>query len=269
MPLLDRLGGSLYYEVTTLTPPWREDPPTILFHHGVGITGDTWLDWLPVLADRYRLVRFDMRGFGRSSVSGPGFPWSMELLAADALAVARAAGAERFHIVGESLGGTLALYLAIHHPAALASVTICSASHRGSSINRVREWREFIDQNGMAAWSAMMMPKRLDPDGVPEAMYRWFEREQAKSSADAVLDLADLLIRTDLTAALGSITAPTLLLSPDSSPFVPLEIALEIQSRIPRSEIQIFRGVRHAIVCSHGRECARALRDFLDRRQPG
>jgi 3-oxoadipate enol-lactonase len=267
VPQLDRPGGgSLHYEVTVLTAPWREDPPTILFHHGVGITADLWLEWFPTLADRYRLVRFDMRGFGRSSVPGPGFAWSLELLAEDAIAVARAAGAETFHFVGESLGGTLALYLGIHRPAVLRSITVCSAAHRGSAINRVRQWRDFIDREGMEAWSAAMMPQRLDPGRVPVDMYRWFETEQAKSSVDSVLDLADLLVGTDLTPALGAIAVPTLLLVPDASPFVPLEIGLEIHRQIPHSEIEVFPGVRHAIVCSHAGECARAVRDFLSRR---
>jgi pimeloyl-ACP methyl ester carboxylesterase len=119
----------------------------------------------------------------------------------------------------------------------------------------------------MQAWSATMMPQRLEPGSVPVDMYRWFEAEQAKSSVDAVLDLAHLLMGTDLTPALGAITVPTLLLVPDSSPFVPLEIGLEIHGRIPLSEIEIFRGVRHAVVCSHAAECARALRDFLSRRR--
>jgi pimeloyl-ACP methyl ester carboxylesterase len=263
---VDRPGGSLFYHVTSLTPPWEDDPPTILFHHGVGVTSDIWLEWLPLLADRYRLIRFDMRGFGRSIVPGPGYSWSMELLAEDALAVARAAGASRFHMVGESLGGTLGLYLAIHHSSALLSVTACSASHRGSSINRVREWRTFIEREGMTAWSHMMMPHRFDPARVPDAMYRWFDHEQAKSSADSVLDLADLLIGTDLTHDLPRITVPTLLLAPGASPFVPLETAQEIQSRVPRSEIRIFPGVRHAIAASHARECATAVGEFLLRR---
>jgi pimeloyl-ACP methyl ester carboxylesterase len=104
MATLARPHGPLHYEVTDVVAPWQDEPETILFHHGLGITSDIWLEWLAPLADRYRLVRFDCRGFGRSSVPGPGFAWSMELLAADALAVARAAGAERFHYVGESLG---------------------------------------------------------------------------------------------------------------------------------------------------------------------
>jgi pimeloyl-ACP methyl ester carboxylesterase len=270
VPTVDRQGTSLFYEVTALTPPWAADAPeTIVFHHGVGITSDTWLEWLPALADRYRLVRFDMRGFGRSTIPPPGSAWSLDLLADDVLAVARAAaGGGRFHIVGESLGGTLALYLALRRPAALLTATLCSTSHRGTSIQRVREWRQFIGAHGMAAWSAMMMPLRMDPGQVSGGLYDWFEREQAKSSADSVLDLADLLIGTDLTAELPRIAVPTLLLSPDSSPFVPLDLSLEIHARIPRSELRIYPGVRHAIVASHGRELSLALREFLERRSP-
>src|SRR4029453_6569831 len=46
MPTLDRPGGPLHYDVTDVTAPWAGEPETILFHHGVGITGDIWLEWL-------------------------------------------------------------------------------------------------------------------------------------------------------------------------------------------------------------------------------
>jgi 3-oxoadipate enol-lactonase len=257
----------IHYEITDVTAPWRGVPETILFHHGVGITSDIWLEWLAPLADRYRLVRMDCRGFGRSSVPEPGFTWSMELLAADALAVARASGAERFHYVGESLGGTLGLWLAIHHPASVRSLALCSTAHRGGSIQRVHEWRDYIAAHGMAGWSRMMMDLRMAP-GVPAAMRDWFDREQAKCSADAILDLADVLVATDLTERLGEITVPTLVLHPDASPFIPLPMALELHARIPRSEIRIFPGARHALAHTHGAECAVAVREFLGRRLP-
>ena len=267
MPTLDRPGGPLHYEVTDVTAPWAGEPETILFHHGVGITSDIWLEWLPPLADRYRLVRLDVRGFGRSSVPGPGFAWSMELLAADARAVARAAGATRFHYVGESLGGTLGLWLAVHHPDAVLSLTTCSTAHRGGSIQRVHEWREFIADKGMAAWSRMMMDLRMAPD-VPARYREWFDAEQAKCSADAILDLADMLVATDISDRLETITAPTLVLHPDASPFIPLPMALELHARIPRSEIRIFPGARHALAHTHAGACATALREFLARRRP-
>jgi pimeloyl-ACP methyl ester carboxylesterase len=268
VPTLNRPHGPLHYEITDVTTPWHGEAETILFHHGVGITGDIWLEWLPPLADRYRLVRLDVRGFGRSSVPGPGFAWSMDLLAEDALAVARAVGAERFHYVGESLGGTLGLHLAIHRPDALRSLTTCSTAHRGGSIQRVGEWRDFIARHGMTAWSAMMMDLRMAPD-VPAPYRQWFECQQAKCSADAILDLADVLVAVDVTERLGSITAPTLILHPDASPFIPLPMALEMHARIPRSELRIFPGARHALAHTHGSACAAALREFLARRCRG
>ena len=266
MPLLEREPGSLYYEVTDLTPPWVENPGTVVFCHGVSTTHGIWSNWLPVLAGDYRLVRFDTRGFGRSTAPGAGFPWTLDLLVDDVMAVARAAGAETFHLVGESLGGTVALALAIAHGDALESLTVCSAAHRGGSIQRAGGWRAYVAEHGMEAWSRMMMDLRFHDDGVPAPVAEWFHREQAATSADSTLDLADLLLGTDLAPMLPRITAPTLILAPNASPFISLEIFLDMHRRIPHSELQVFADARHGLVCSHGAACAQTLKQFLARR---
>jgi pimeloyl-ACP methyl ester carboxylesterase len=263
---LDRPGGSLYFEVIDATPPWAGTTPLIVFHHGIGATAEIWAEWLPALLDRYRVARFDMLGFGRSGVPGPGFPWSLEGLVADVLAVARAAGGERFHFVGESVGGTVGLLLASRRPEALLSLTVANASHRGGSIRRAREWREFIGASGMGQWAEMMTPLRLERDRVPEAQYRWFERTQAEASPDSVLDLADVLIGSDLSPELGRIRVPTLLLAPGRSPFVPAAVMEEMHAGIAGSELLLFPDALHGLPCSHGAACGRALRAFLDRR---
>ena len=70
MPWLEREPGSLYYEVTDLTPPWVENPGTVVFCHGVSTTHGIWSTWLPVLADQYRL---DHGAAGRRRAGrGPG-----------------------------------------------------------------------------------------------------------------------------------------------------------------------------------------------------
>jgi pimeloyl-ACP methyl ester carboxylesterase len=112
----------------------------------------------------------------------------------------------------------------------------------------------------------MMTPLRLDRGQVSEAKYRWFERAQARCSADSVLDLADVLIGSDLSPELGRIPVPTLLLAPGRSPFVPLAVMEEMHAGIAGSELQIFPDARHGLPCSHGAACGRALRAFLDRR---
>src|SRR4029453_16700664 len=166
---LDRPSGALHFEIIDATAPWAGDAPLIVFHHGIGATADIWADWLPSLVDRYRIARFDTLGFGRSTRPGPGPAWSRAGAAAGVRAVAGGAGRERFHFVGESLGGTVGLLLASRRPDALLSVTASNASHRGGSIQRAPEWREFIRTRGMAAWAEMMTPLRLDRERVSAA----------------------------------------------------------------------------------------------------
>jgi pimeloyl-ACP methyl ester carboxylesterase len=261
---LERPGGSLHFEIIDLVAPWVDDAPLVVFHHGVGVNADLWDEWLPALVDRYRIARFDTLGFGRSAVPGAAFAWSLDGLTDDVLAVARAAGTERFHLVGESLGGTVALHLAARRPDALLSLTASNCSHRGGSIQRAREWRAFIEAHGMKAWAEMLTPMRLDPAAF-EAKARWFDRVQADSSADSVCDVADLLIGSDLSAELDAIRTPTLLLAPAQSPFVPLAIMQDIHARVAGSEIVVFDDARHGLPCSHGRACGQTLRAFLDR----
>ena len=76
--------------------------------------------------------------------------------------------------------------------------------------------------------------------------------------------MADLLIGSDLTEELGEIRTPTLLLAPAQSPFVPLAVMQEMHAGIAGSELLVFADARHGLPCSHGRECGRALRAFLD-----
>ena len=154
MPFVDRPGCRLFYTVVDVTPPWVQDPPAIIFHHGVSATGALWSDWIPVLCDEFRLVLFDTRGFGRSTPLSGDAAWSMELLADDILAVAGAEHLERFHLVGESAGGTVALATAVSHPERLLSLTVSNAAHTGTAVRNVRGlWGERITEDGQEEWA--------------------------------------------------------------------------------------------------------------------
>jgi pimeloyl-ACP methyl ester carboxylesterase len=261
--------GPLYWQVDEPLLPWVVEPQTIVFCHGVAIDCGIWATWLPVLAPHYRIVRFDTRGFGRSHEPGRAVDWSLDLFADDILAVAAAAGAERFHLVGESMGGTACLALATRANAPLLSLTCVSTSHRGASIQRVGAWRERATREGMAVWSAQMMDDRFVEGVLPEAARQWFSDVQQRTEVGNLLDAADMLVRTDLSAALSRVSAPTLLLVPDSSPFIPLDVPCEIHRSVPNAEVAVFPGVRHGLAFSHGAQCAAMLVDFLARRVGG
>src|SRR5215470_6267660 len=124
MPMLERREGALYYEVCDIVPSWRTPRETILFLNGLAIDGGIWITWLPELVDRYRILRMDLRGFGRSFVPAEGTPWRIEEIANEVRDVMAAAGVERVHFVGESTGGTVGLHLAAHEPDRLLTLTM-------------------------------------------------------------------------------------------------------------------------------------------------
>jgi pimeloyl-ACP methyl ester carboxylesterase len=264
MPTLSVQGSNLHYEVVDLTMPWIAAPQTILFHHGLGATSRTWAAWLPVLADHYRLVRFDMRGHGRSAHPGADDALSLDMLADDVFAVADAAGAQRFHLVGESIGGTIALLAAIRRGERIQTLTVSNGAHIGGSIQSTQDWQETIAAGGMPGWSARMMPKRFFDGAVSEAMWNWYEREQAGASPDFVLGALRLLVGADLSPELGKVRMPVLLLHGDSSPFIAPSVLADLKSKLPDARLQVFAHARHGLPFSHARECAQLLREFLD-----
>jgi len=255
----------LHIELTDQTLPWVINPETIVFCHGVAINSNIWAEWLPTLTPYFKIAKFDTRGFGRSYRADETIDWSMDQLADDILEVAERSGAQRFHLVGESMGGTACLHLATRPDAPLLSLTCVSTSHRGGSVERVGSWRQEVDALGMDAWSDGMMERRFSPCALEDRQREWFSDTQRRTAASSLLDAADLLIRTDLTDRLGMITAPTLLIAPDSSPFVPLDIPAVIHRLIPKSELAVFPQTRHGLPFSHARVCAETLLSFLQR----
>lgn len=263
--ILETANGPLHYETADMTAPWMQQAETIVFCHGVATTCDIWAEWVPVLAPHFRVVRFDTRGFGRSLLPGEDFDWSMDALADDIVAVAKAARAERFHLVGESVGGTVALHLAARADSPVLSLSCASTAHRGATIHRVREWRDFVAREGMAAWSLQMMDRRFYPDALTQPKWRWFHGVQSQTRPTPLLDVGDLLVNTDLSEELGHVTVPTLLLTPDASPFVTVDISNEIHKLIEHSELAIFPRSRHGLPFSHARACAQTVLAFLRR----
>lgn len=265
MPKAGTAHGALHYDVVDQVAPWQVGGDPVLFHHGIGAGADLWAGWRPALADRYRLVAFDMRGYGRSEIPAADFKWSLELLVDDLIAVADAAGLRRFHLVGESIGGTVALAAALARPARIATLTISNGAHLGASIQRVEAWRRQLDEGGVKGWSDAFMADRFHDDALSPERWAWFAAQQEKWPRDSILNALGVLIGTDLTARLGEIRCPTLLLHPDDSPFIPVPIMAELHRHLPDAELNVIGHARHGLPFSHATECAAALRVFLGR----
>jgi pimeloyl-ACP methyl ester carboxylesterase len=264
MALVQTIDGALHYEVVEQTAPWNARSLPVLLHHGIGSSAALWRGWYPALVDRYPLVAFDMRGCGRSHIPGPDFAWSLDRMVEDLFAVADAAGLARFHLVGESIGGTIALAATLARPDRIATLTVSNGAHLGATIGRVHAWKKQLDEGGSAGWSKAFMPDRFHADALTPERWQWFEAEQARWPRDSILNALGVLIGADLTLRLGEIECPTLLLHPDGSPFIPVPVMAELHRLLGNAELNVIGHSRHGLPFSHACQCARLLRTFLD-----
>ncbi len=266
MPLATTRHGSLHYEIVDQVASSRAPREAILFHHGIGASARIWAGWFPALADAHRLVSFDMRGYGRSHIPAADFAWSLEQMVEDLFAVADAAGLPRFHLVGESIGGTVALAAALAQPQRIATLTVSNGAHLGASIQRVEAWRRQLDEGGVKAWSDAFLRDRFHDDALSADQRAWFAAQQEKWPQESILNALRVLIGTDLSSRLKDITLPTLLLHPDGSPFIPVPVMAELHRLLPNAELNVVGHSRHGLPYSHATFCASLLRAFLDRK---
>jgi pimeloyl-ACP methyl ester carboxylesterase len=269
MTFVQTADGALHYEAVEQTAPWAAAGLPILFHHGIGSSSALWRGWYPALIDRYPMATFDMRGCGRSHIPRPDFKWSLDRMVEDLFAVADAVGLKRFHLVGESIGGTIALAATIARPERIATLTVSNGAHLGATIGRVHAWKRQLEEGGPAGWSKAFMPDRFHPDALTPGQWRWFEAEQAKWTAGSILNALGVLIGADLTSRLSAITCPTLLLHPDGSPFIPVPVMAELHRLLSDAQLNVIGHSRHGLPFSHAAQCAQLLRTFLDTRSLG
>lgn len=258
-------GADIHYDLVDRRVPWHRngDGDVIVFHHGLGACADVWRGWDHAFAERYRLLRLDMRGHGRSRVPR-GYSWSINGLVDDLEAVVDDAGLGRFHLVGESIGGTAALAFAARHPDRLESLTVSNGAHRGENLRNLAPWEQIISDGGMSAWSAHMMKMRFHDGAISDGQWHWYEAQQSTCDAGCVLPAASALMGADLTPVLGRIRMPTLILHPDGSPFIPVGVMGELNESLPDSRLRVVAHAKHGLPFSHARECATELTALLD-----
>jgi pimeloyl-ACP methyl ester carboxylesterase len=264
MALAPTAHGALYYEVIDRVVPGEKRRDPILFHHGIGAWPGIWDDWIAALADRHPIVTFDMRGYGRSMIPPRDFAWSIELFIADVFAVADAAGLTRFHLVGESIGGTIGLACALARPQRIITLTVSNGAHLGASIERVDQWRRQLDEGGVKAWSDIFMRDRFHDGALSPERWASFAAAQEAWPRDSILNALGVLVGSDLSPELDRIRCPVLLLHPDGSPFIPVPVAHALHGFLPNAQLRIFPHARHGLPYSHAKECVTVLRSFLD-----
>lgn len=144
-------------------------PDVVMVH---GITGNlaVWhLSLVPALADRYRVLTYDLRGHGLSSTPASGY--SLDDMAGDLLALLDALGLERPVLVGHSYGADIALYLAAAHPGRVADVIAIEAA-----LPAMEQLRSHDDWVGWTYWVRALEQAGLEVPADKRADLRYLIR---------------------------------------------------------------------------------------------
>ena len=257
-------GVRLHYETTG-----RRNGPPVLLIQGLGADKHGWTLQRLALATRYRTVALDNRGAGRSDK--PHGPYSLEQMADDAMAVLDDGGIESAHIVGASMGGAIAQFVALKYPERARSLTLTCTSCRNHPWRRelIAGWAETARTKGMASMTNEAARWVIGPRSFRRLSpaIGWMGPLAFTRPAHAFAAQCDAILAVDDSMAdhLASITIPTLVVVGNQDILTPRGDSEELAELIPTAELVVISGAAHGVMIEHASTYNRVLLDFLAR----
>ncbi|MCU1503621.1 MAG: putative hydrolase [Ilumatobacteraceae bacterium] len=257
-------GIRLHYEALG-----RRSAPAVLMIQGLGADKHGWDLQRSLLALRYRVVALDNRGSGRSDK--PFSSYSLEQMADDAIAVLDDLGIDRAHVVGASMGGAIAMLLALRHPHRVASLVLACTAGRHHAWRRelLESWASAATERGMGAMASEAARWVIGPRSFRRLMpvFGWLGPFGLGRPTHAfAAQVHAILAHADTTAAqLGEITAPALVIVGNQDILTPRGDSEELAERLPNAELVVISGAAHGLMVEHASTFNMVLFEFLHR----
>ncbi|HWI21199.1 MAG TPA: 3-oxoadipate enol-lactonase [Baekduia sp.] len=212
--------------------------PPLILSSALGSTGDIW-DWqLSAFSSLFHTISYDHRGHGRSPA--PPGPYSIDDLGSDVLDLMDRLEIERAHFCGLSLGGMVGLWLGVHAPQRLSSLTLCCTSARPGN---TQMWGER---------AAAVLAEQSVAGVAGGIVAKWVTPEYAQANAEEVAGLRSMLAGSppegyaaccrvveavDFVDELPLIATPTLVISGASDEALPPAHQRVIADGIPGARL--------------------------------
>jgi pimeloyl-ACP methyl ester carboxylesterase len=248
----------------------------ILFIHGISGCWQNWLENLPEFAAGHRLIALDLPGFGAS----PKPTWKIEMAAYGRLLndFCEKLGVEGATVVGNSMGGLLAVELATAAPARCERLVLVSAAGiintwqpQARATATAWAWQTFGPQFAIRGREIVSRPR------LRELVFRPFVRYPNRLREDLLLeqivnglkrangfgDALHSLILHDSRERLSAIEVPTLIVWGLSDRVVPAAAAASYHRRIPHSRLEIFERTGHVPQLERPLRFNRLLAEFI------
>jgi 3-oxoadipate enol-lactonase len=239
--------------------------PWLVMSHSLACDSAMWREQAEPLAKRFKVLRYDTRGHGRSDA--PAGPYTLDMLAEDVKGLFDALGVREAHWIGLSLGGMIGQTLALKHPSALKSLVLADTTSRNPP-EAWPMWKERIEVAEAKGMGAL----------VESTLARWFTEPYRKARPDRIRPIADVIRATpvagyvgcchaipkiDLTARLKEIRVPVLAIAGVEDVAAPGTRA--IHEAVPGSELVLIPSASHISNIEQPEAFNQALTRFYDR----
>jgi pimeloyl-ACP methyl ester carboxylesterase len=234
MPYITAPDCRLHYRIDDHTDPWTQ-PETVLFVHGFTENAEAWRAWVPHFSRRYRVLRIDQRGFGRSGPVAKDYPLTTERYVEDLALLIREAGGGRAHVVGGKSGGISVLMLAATRPELVRTITVsCSPVTPPDAAG----WIEEMERTSVRAWAKRTQRERMG-SRMPEAGIEWWSDLMGMTALSTVHAYMRWVGAIDIREEIKRIRCPTLVIGTDTARRGK-SVFESWQKTIPGSELKIL-----------------------------
>ena len=242
-------------------------PPLVLIA-GRSSDHSAWLPNLRVLCKNYRVLVFDHRSVGQSSICAPGY--TIRDLAADTLALMRRVGFERAHVVGASMGGYIAQEMTLLEPQRIGVLVLAgTVAHTDPWLNNV--WTMTANlaadeaQRETRVRLSMLLnfsPNFLSRAGMLEGLVQYGVDKPSQQTFEGLQGHIAACRSHDTRGRLSAITTPTLVLAGDQDVLMPLARVRQLAELIPGATFQVIPG-GHSFMTESSDEFNAAVDKFL------
>jgi 3-oxoadipate enol-lactonase len=227
MPRAEINGVGIYYRIDG-----PHDAPVLVLSHSVLCDHAMWQPQLAVVEHRYRVLRYDCRGHGRSDV--PAAPYSIDGMADDVIGLLDVLGLDRVHFCGLSIGGMVGQSLAVRAPQRVDRLILCNTAMRIGSADLWSARIDTVRTSGMA--------------GLLSVVERWFTPDFRQRNNEVAARFANTLMTTpaegyvgcchalaeaDFTLAVPAVAAPTLVIAGTADVSTPPDDGHRLAAAIP------------------------------------
>lgn len=219
----------------------------VVFCNSLATDLHMWDEQIAALTDKYRILRYDRRGHGKSEAKDE--PIEIKTLADDVVALAETLGFKGGHFCGLSIGGMTGQAIGIYHPDAFKSLALCATS---SAIPKEmnQTWIDRIatvKEHGMEAMGDVTVQRWFTEDWIVAHPDRVAEVRAMIVSTSVVgyVRCCEAISRLDYTSQLAGIKTPAIIIPGEVDPALPPAMSDVIHANLPGSRLETVMGGAH------------------------